>query len=81
MSRSIQNEYAPDYVSPPGETLVETIEALGMSQAQLPSGPDVPKRRSIKSSRAKRKHFRDAHRASFPPTLYQGTVFGGSRDC
>jgi len=35
MSRSIQNEYLPDYVSPPGETLVETIEALGMSQAQL----------------------------------------------
>jgi addiction module HigA family antidote len=35
MSRSIQNEYAPDYVSPPGETLAETIEALGMSQAQM----------------------------------------------
>jgi addiction module HigA family antidote len=35
MSRSIQNEYAPDYVSPPGETLLETIEALGISQAQM----------------------------------------------
>jgi len=35
MSRSIQNEYFPDYISPPGETLAETIEALGMSQAQL----------------------------------------------
>ena len=35
MSRSIQNEYLPDYVSPPGETLLETIEALGMPQAQL----------------------------------------------
>lgn len=35
MSSSIQNEYAPDYVSPPGETLLEAIEALGMSQAQL----------------------------------------------
>jgi len=35
MSKSIQNEYAPDYVSPPGETLLETIDALGMPQAQL----------------------------------------------
>jgi len=29
------NQYEPDVVSPPGETLAETIEALGMSQAQL----------------------------------------------
>jgi len=35
MSRSIQNEYLPDSVSPPGETLAETIDALGMPQAQL----------------------------------------------
>ena len=35
MSRSIQNEYLPDYVSPPGETLLETIDALRMPQAQL----------------------------------------------
>ena len=35
MSRSIQNEYSPDYVSSPGETLSETIEVLRMSQAQL----------------------------------------------
>lgn len=35
MSRLNQNEYGPDYVSVPGETLLETIEALGMSQAQL----------------------------------------------
>ena len=35
MSNSTQNEYAPDYVSPPGETLMETIEALRISQAQL----------------------------------------------
>jgi addiction module HigA family antidote len=35
MSEAVQNEYRPDYVSPPGETLLETIDALGMSQAEL----------------------------------------------
>ena len=35
MSRSINNQYDPDYVSSPGETLQETLEALGMSQASL----------------------------------------------
>lgn len=30
-----KNQYRPDYVSPPGETLMETIVALGMSQADL----------------------------------------------
>lgn len=35
MSRSINNQYDPDYVSPPGETLQETLETLGMSQASL----------------------------------------------
>ncbi len=29
------NQYAPDRVSPPGDTILETIEALGMSQADL----------------------------------------------
>jgi HTH-type transcriptional regulator/antitoxin HigA len=28
-------EYTPDYAVPPGETLLETIEVLGMSQAEL----------------------------------------------
>lgn len=32
---NIKNEYMPDSVSPPGETLLETIEALGMSQTDL----------------------------------------------
>ena len=27
--------YSPDYAVPPGETLLETIEALGMTQADL----------------------------------------------
>lgn len=35
MGRTIQNQYVPDHVSPPGETLSETLEALGMSQADL----------------------------------------------
>ena len=35
MIRAIENQYAPDYVSPPGETLTEILESLGMSQAEL----------------------------------------------
>jgi addiction module HigA family antidote len=35
MVSPIQNQYNPDYVSPPGETLLETLEVLRMSQAEL----------------------------------------------
>jgi HTH-type transcriptional regulator / antitoxin HigA len=35
MASTLQNEFHPDYVSPPGETLSETLETLGMSQAEL----------------------------------------------
>lgn len=35
MFSETQNQYAPDYVSPPGDTLLEKIEELGMSQAEL----------------------------------------------
>ncbi|MFZ2447499.1 MAG: helix-turn-helix domain-containing protein [Syntrophobacteraceae bacterium] len=35
MSRATLNQYAPDYVSPPGETLSEILEDRGMSQADL----------------------------------------------
>ncbi len=35
MGKTIQNQYWPDVVSAPGETLLETIEALGISQAAL----------------------------------------------
>ncbi len=35
MVNRVQNQYAPDYVSPPGETLLETLETIGMSQADL----------------------------------------------
>lgn len=31
----MQNAYRPDFVSPPGETLLETLETIGMSQAEL----------------------------------------------
>ncbi len=39
-----QNQYFPDVVSPPGETLRETLEALGMSQAELAERMGRPKK-------------------------------------
>lgn len=35
MSKTTCNQYVPDHVSPPGETLGETLEFQGMSQAEL----------------------------------------------
>lgn len=35
MANILQNEYHPDSVSAPGETLSETLDALGMSQTEL----------------------------------------------
>lgn len=35
MSKLRENQYAPDFVSLPGETLEETLEAIEMSQAGL----------------------------------------------
>ncbi len=35
MTNMLQNEYQPDYVSAPGETLLETLETIGMSQVEL----------------------------------------------
>jgi len=35
MRKKINNQYQPDFVTPPGETLEETIAAIGMSQAEL----------------------------------------------
>jgi HTH-type transcriptional regulator/antitoxin HigA len=35
MANMLQNEYYPDSVSSPGETLLETLETRGMSQAEL----------------------------------------------
>lgn len=42
-SRSI-NQYAPDRISPPGDTLAETLEALSMSQAELASRLGRPRK-------------------------------------
>ncbi len=39
-----QNQYAPDYITPPGETLSDTLEALGMSQADLAERTGRPKK-------------------------------------
>ena len=44
MSSPTQNQYIPDYVSPPGETLLETIEERGMSQAELACRMGRPKK-------------------------------------
>ncbi|MBI2177204.1 MAG: HigA family addiction module antidote protein, partial [Candidatus Tectomicrobia bacterium] len=35
MVKPLQNQFIPNYVSPPGETLEDTLEAVGMSQAEL----------------------------------------------
>ena len=44
MSNPIQNQYAPDVVSPPGETLLEILEDRGMSQAELAERTGRPKK-------------------------------------
>ncbi|NOT60878.1 MAG: HigA family addiction module antidote protein [Acidobacteria bacterium] len=44
MNKRIQNTYRPDYVSPPGETLQETLDALGMSQAAFAQRTGRPKK-------------------------------------
>ncbi len=31
----MHNEYAPDYIFPPGETLKDVLESLNMTQAEL----------------------------------------------
>ena len=35
MLETVHNQYQPDIVSPPSETLLETLEALGLTQAAL----------------------------------------------
>ncbi len=44
MSETIRNEYAPDFVSAPGETLEEVLEMHGMSQAELAERTGRPKK-------------------------------------
>src|SRR5262245_37034715 len=35
MDNAVRNRYRPETVSPPGETLLETLEQRGMTQAEL----------------------------------------------
>jgi addiction module HigA family antidote len=44
MSNAIQNQYTPDYISPPGETLEEILDEREMSQAELAERTGRPKK-------------------------------------
>lgn len=44
MSSTMQNQFVPNYAVPPGETLLDTLEALGMSQAELADRTGRPKK-------------------------------------
>jgi len=44
MIRKIQNQYNPNYASPPGETLLETLQTIGMPQAELAERTGRPKK-------------------------------------
>ena len=44
MSEQIRNQYIPDAVSPPGETLEEVLDSRGMSQAELAERSGRPKK-------------------------------------
>ena len=44
MSKDKKNQFVPDYAVPPGETLLETLEAIGMSQAELAERTGRPKK-------------------------------------
>ena len=45
MSEEIRNRYSPDYVSIPGETLLDTINAIGMTQVELAQRMGRPKKK------------------------------------
>jgi HTH-type transcriptional regulator/antitoxin HigA len=40
----IKNQYNPDFVTPPGESLLETLEVMGMSQAEFAERTGRPKK-------------------------------------
>ena len=44
MNSTIKNQYTPDYVSPPGETLEEILEEKGMTQTELAERTGRPKK-------------------------------------
>ncbi|MEW6669415.1 MAG: HigA family addiction module antitoxin [Thermodesulfobacteriota bacterium] len=47
MTRAVSNAFKPNYAVPPGETLKETMEAIGMTQAELSQRTGYP-RKTIK---------------------------------
>ena len=44
MNRNADQSFQPDYAVPPGETLKETLETIGMSQAELAERTGRPKK-------------------------------------
>jgi addiction module HigA family antidote len=44
MINRVKNQYNPDFVTPPGETLLETLDVLSMSQAELAERTGRPKK-------------------------------------
>jgi HTH-type transcriptional regulator/antitoxin HigA len=44
MERKNLNQFHPNYASPPGDTLLETLETIGMSQAELAERTGRPKK-------------------------------------
>ncbi len=42
MGGEIRNQYRPNQVSPPGDTLLETIESLGMTRADFADRTGLP---------------------------------------
>jgi len=44
MTNTTKNRYAPDFVSPPGETLAEILEERNMSQSELAQRMGRPKK-------------------------------------
>jgi HTH-type transcriptional regulator/antitoxin HigA len=44
MSKDTKSQFVPDYAVPPGETLLETLETIGMSQADLAVRTGRPKK-------------------------------------
>lgn len=44
MGKNIKSQFAPDYAVPPGETLLETLKTIGMSQAELAERTGRPKK-------------------------------------
>lgn len=44
MSSALRNQFVPNYVVPPGETLLDTLEAIGMSQAELADRTGRPRK-------------------------------------